>query len=266
MLDTLADLASWSLTAFGAVLVVAQFAAREAGCAVGMRRSGSGGKDEGTGLVVGSILGLLAFVLALTLSFATTRHAERRIGTLQEANAIGTAWLQAKAVGGPQGEAIADALETYIALRTEFVTADRSSSRIEAVTAETATLQTVIWGHVTALVQSRPDPVVTSLMNATNNAFDSSTAQRFALKYAVPPQLVWLLFAVTVVGMLALGYQLAMIGNPHRVLTLFMSVLWTAVMVLILDMGSGRIGTDRADPFAYDWTAEGFGEIPVPPP
>jgi hypothetical protein len=40
------------------------------------------------------MLGLLAFVLALTLSFANSRFSERIQGTLNEANAIGTAWLR----------------------------------------------------------------------------------------------------------------------------------------------------------------------------
>jgi len=49
---------------------------------------------EGVGVLVGSLLGLLAFVLALTLSFASERFNERRLGTLAETNAIGTAWLK----------------------------------------------------------------------------------------------------------------------------------------------------------------------------
>jgi hypothetical protein len=49
--------------------------------------------------VVGGMLSLLAFVLALTLSFANTRFSERVEGTLAEANAIGTAWLRAEAIG-----------------------------------------------------------------------------------------------------------------------------------------------------------------------
>jgi len=47
-------------------------------------------RPEGVGGLVGSLLGLLAFVLALTLSFASERFNERRLGTLAETNALGT--------------------------------------------------------------------------------------------------------------------------------------------------------------------------------
>jgi hypothetical protein len=59
------------------------------------------------------MLSLLAFVLALTLSFANTRFSERVEGTLAEANAIGTAWLRAEAIGHVRGPEIAKLLEEY---------------------------------------------------------------------------------------------------------------------------------------------------------
>jgi hypothetical protein len=66
-----------------------------------------------------AVLALLALMLALTLSFANTRFAERRAGTLAEANAIGTAWLRAVAVGGPHGTQIVRLLEECTRVRSE---------------------------------------------------------------------------------------------------------------------------------------------------
>ena len=42
------------------------------------------------GMVVGSLLGLLAFIIAITVSIAISRFEERRQTALQEANAIST--------------------------------------------------------------------------------------------------------------------------------------------------------------------------------
>lgn len=81
------------------------------------------------GVVVGSMRGLLAFVLALTLSFASTRFHERQTGTLAEANAIGTAWLRAKAMSHVRGGAIAHLLEEYARIRRDFVRARAGSVR-----------------------------------------------------------------------------------------------------------------------------------------
>jgi hypothetical protein len=99
-------IATRSLFGFGLLLFAAQLAAHEFGYRVGRRRAARN-EGEGVGTVVGAMLALLAFVLALTLSFATNRFNERRAGSLAEANAIGTAWLRAEAIGNARGTEIA---------------------------------------------------------------------------------------------------------------------------------------------------------------
>lgn len=261
----LADLAAFSLLAFAALFLGAQILAREFGDLLGRRRAArKETADEGIGVLTGSILGLLAFVLAFNLSIATARHSERRLASLEEANAIGTSWLQARAIDSPQAAAIARILEDYAAERIVFVRADRHSPVIAESLARTAAMQTQIWGHVTVLVRDMPGPVAASLMNAVNHTFDMTTAMRFAMAYAMPPQLVLLLLGLSSIGMGVLGYQFGLTGRHHRVLCLLASALWTAVVVEIFDIGSPRLGSFRTDTHAYEWTIAGFGDIPLP--
>jgi hypothetical protein len=261
----LSDLAAFSLLAFAVLVFGAQILARELGYLLGRHRAARMEKaDEGIGVVTGTILGLLAFVLAFNLSIATTRHSERRLTSLEEANAIGTSWLQARAIASPQAAAIARILEDYAAERIVFVHADRNSPAIAESVARTAAMQTEIWGHVTALVREDPGPVATSLMNAVNHTFDMTAAMRFAMAYAIPPQLIWLLLALSSIGMGVLGYQFGLTGRHHRVPSLLASGLWTVVVVEIFDIGSPRLGSFRTDSYAYEWTIAGFGDIPVP--
>jgi hypothetical protein len=65
----LAAIADWSVFAFAVLLMAAQMLAHEAGYWLGYRRKARGGEvqAEGVSVVVGGMLGLLAFVLALTL-------------------------------------------------------------------------------------------------------------------------------------------------------------------------------------------------------
>jgi hypothetical protein len=261
----LSDLAAWSLLAFAAVILLVQVAAREAGLLLGRSRRAQKEKgDETTNVLVGSVLGLLAFVLAFNLSIATNRHAERRAASLEEANAIGTAWLQASAIDRPEAAAIAALLERYAAERMAFVLADRNSPVIAESTESTGRLQTEIWDHVAALVRSDSGPVTTSLMNAVNHTFDMTTAMRFAMTYAMPPQIVWLLLLMTMASMGLLGFQFGLSGRHHRVLSVLASVLWTAVIVEVLDIGAPRLGSFRTSVDAYEWTIEGFGQTPAP--
>jgi len=101
-------------------------------------------------------------------------------------------------------------------------------------------------------------------MNAVNHTFDMTTAMRFAMAYAMPPQLIWLLLALGSIGMGVLGYQFGLTGRHHRVPSLLASMLWTAVVGKIFDIGSRRPGSFRTD--AYAWTIAGFRDIPVPGP
>ena len=48
-----------------------------------------------TGAVVGGMLGLMAFMMAFTIGIVISQHGDRKAMVVEEANAIGTAWLRA---------------------------------------------------------------------------------------------------------------------------------------------------------------------------
>jgi len=266
-MELVTSLAEFSVVLFGVALLAAQLLVHEAGFHLGLRRRQAGDRGEAVGLVVGGILALLAFVLALTLSFANTRYAERRQGTLVEANAIGTAWLRAKAIGTPRGEEIAQLLVDYTKLRKSFIVTDAEhAADIEELNNRTNALQSTIWGHLSAIVREQANPVTSSLMAALNDTFDASTSERFAFQQRLPPQILWLLLGMTLLSMSCIGYQLGLKGKPARILVGLLALVWTVVIVDILDLSASRLGTFRTTTGVYDWTLRGFeGGVTVPP-
>lgn len=267
MMAVLASVAERSMLAFGVILFASQMLAQEVGCWLGQRNRDRHKGPETVGVVVGGMLGLLAFVLALTLSFANARFSERRVGALTEANAIGTAWLRAKAVGSPRSEEIARLLEDYTRVRLEFVQGGRDQAAISQLNQRTSALQTEIWGHVSAIVREQPNPVTNALMMSLNDTFDASTSERFAYRMTLPPQLFWLLIGMTLVSMACLGFQFGLREKSPRVLVALLTLMWTAIIVDILDLASSRIGNLRTGTAVYEWTIQGFrGGIPIPPP
>lgn len=259
-MELVADLAARSLFLFGLLLFSFLIVAHRLGYALGRRNRAAGGAQsaDSVGLVVNSLLALLAFTLALTLSFASSRYSERRAGVLTEAKAIGTAWLRADAIGHPLGREIADLLKQYGTLRRAFVQAPRGSPAIEEINSRTGVLQSQIWDRVSSIVRERPDDVSSSLMQSLNDAFDASTAERFAIETKIPHQLFWLLVWMIFVSMGAFGYQLGLNGHELRILVVLLTVVWTAVLVVILDLSAPRIGTTRTSTTVYDWTLEGM--------
>jgi hypothetical protein len=255
------------VAAFGAVLFLLQVAAREIGYLLGRRRIKRGGREgESVATVVGGMIGLLAFVLALTLSFANERFQERRNGALAEANAIGTAWLRAHTVAHPRGGEIARLLADYIRLRADYIRAPVDAPDIEAITARSNALQGEIWGHMVALAEERRDAMTESLQRALNEVFDLATAERYAFNFRLPREFFWLLLAMTVVSMGAIGYQFGLRGTPLRMLSLALIAMWTSVVITILDLSAARLGSFQTGTEAHEWTLQGFqGGVPRPP-
>src|SRR5262245_21329322 len=70
-----------------------------------------GGEKEG--LVVTSVMGLLALLIGFTFSLALDRFDARRGATLEEANAIGTTYLQTQLLDQPHRERISQLLIAY---------------------------------------------------------------------------------------------------------------------------------------------------------
>jgi len=267
-MDLLANLADFNLYAFMVALFLAQVLAHECGGWVGRRRVARGGPEpESVGLVVSGMLGLLAFLLALTLSFSSTRFLDRQAGTLTEANAIGTAWLRAKAIDDPRASEIARLLEEYGRQRKAFVQAPRSGDAVEMINQRTAELQAEIWGQMSAIARERRDPEVVGFMATLNETFDASSAVRFAVDVRAPSQGVWLLLGMALLTIGALGYRLSLKGQMYRALATLLIAMWTMVIVVILDLGASRLGGIRTSTAAYDWTLQGFKSgIPIPPP
>jgi hypothetical protein len=247
--------ADWNVFAFATLFFLAQSVAREAGFFLG-RRYGDKTDPQGAAVLVTAMLALMAFVLALTLSFSNTRFAERRAGTLAEANAIGTAWLRAQAVHDPHAAEISRLLIDYARARTTFVQASNDADALEAINERTSALQTEIWGHVTTLARERADPIVAALMTALNETFDMSAAERFAFSLRLPTTLFALLSGMALLSMAAIGAQLGARGTPHRSLAMLLTAVWTVVMVGILDLGSPRLGVLRTGVAPYQWTME----------
>src|ERR1700752_496065 len=64
----------------------------------------------------------------------------------------------------------------------------------------------------------------------------------------------------------ALGYQLGLKGRRVHLLVVLLTLMWTAVIVDILDLASPRIGASRPSTAFYDCTLNGFkGGLQIPP-
>ncbi len=248
---------------FAALVFLLLAASSETGFRYG-RRHATRDEDHvsSVSFIVSGMLGLLAFVLALSLSMAQQRFDDRRAVSLTEANAIGTAWLRAGLPDGPEASVLRQTVEAWAGLRLEFVRAGPDPAKIERLNAETNRLQTAIWNQAVAIARPRPDPLAALMLASMNDMFDAATAQRRAFSTRLPTEILWMLFGMSVAATAAVGFHLGLAGRRHIVLALGLLAMWAACITSIVDVSAPRVGSVRADDTPYIWTIQGFGRTP----
>lgn len=215
------------------------------------RRLGHTGA-EGLGVIGGGILGLTAFVLALTLSLATSQLQDRRLDAWAEANAIRAAWEQANAVGGDEAGAISAQLRIYAERRLEWLRLDADDLGIAAIDAEVAALQAAMSAGRDRITAARNDDVANGLSDRLNDLYAATNSQMLIEDLAMPAHLNLLLIALVIASAGIVGYQVGMIGQPHPLLAAVLVLLWTYVMVLTVDFSDARAGFFRTSVRAHE--------------
>lgn len=255
-------LAGASLSALAVVLFLLLLSSLEICYRLGRRAvqavPASDGLKTATGIVTGGMLGLFAFLLGVMFSLAADRYEKRRQSVLDEANAIGTAWLRAGLVA-QEGPAIREHLRDYLPLRLETVQGVPSGDEWSRVVAETHRLQNEIWALVMVAAERNPTPVMATVVASFNEMFDLATTNRRNFRQGVPPYVLRLVIVVAVLSVAAMGYQFGIHGHRQLVVTVLLLATWTLAMGLVLDIDSARQGSVRVDPAPLVWTLQGWG-------
>lgn len=210
------------------------------------------------GTLVAAMVTLLAFAMGLTISFAQGRFEQRRDLVVQEANAIGTAWLRAGLFDAPHGPALRATIEDYTRIRLAYlVTTDRD--KLRDILQRTNARQGEIWQRVDAIARQRHDAIAASLVASVNEMIDLSLSQHFSFANRVPVYLLWSVFLGSLLSIGAMQFQFGVGRQRQPVLTGLLLLMWTGSLILIIDLNRPRIGGLTIDPSPMIWTLEGFG-------
>lgn len=229
--------------------------------------SGAGGErdtnDESQ--VLQAALVLLALLLGFTFSMALARHEDRRQMVIAEANNIGTAWLRAGLIEGPDGAALQDRLHDYARSRIVMAGSDVAMA-FDKAQAEGARLRGEIWPlAVTATAPIRTTAQAASLIESVNAVIDVATSREQAINARVPERVITLLIVYSIVSAFLLGYVMGAFGVHHRAATGVLFVLLAMTIVLIMDLDQPGVGTISVSQQAMtDLIADMERPVPVP--
>ena len=190
-------------------------------------------KESPVGAIAGSILGLLAFILAFTFGLVSDRYDARKGLIREEANVIQTAYFRADFLPEADRAVAKGLLRTYV---DERIAAVRSGdmARIQVAVAAASQIQIRLWDMAVANARVDMNSDVAALYIEAINELMAIHAQRIAVGLARIPVGIWHALAILIVlGMIAVGYQTGIAGSRRSWAMPILAFSFSLVIALI---------------------------------
>jgi len=228
-----ADLFLW-LFFFGTVALV--LLSVETGYRLGQaaHRRSEEEKESPVAAMAGTILGLVAFLLAFTFGIASSRLDLRKELIRSEANAIETTFLRAEFLQGPDREEVKRLLVRYLDERLA-VTEARTMEEVDAIVQRAREIHDRLWRIAVEHGLRELNSDVAALYIDSLNEMFNLHHQRVAVGVQTRiPLGVWVsLYVLSVLGMLSMGYQSGVTGSKRSSASLILAISFALVTSLI---------------------------------
>ncbi|MEX1294714.1 MAG: hypothetical protein AB1Z67_00950 [Candidatus Limnocylindrales bacterium] len=200
-------------------------------------------KEGPTGMLVGSILALMAFLLAITMGMATDRFDTRRGLVLEEANAIGTTYLRAGYLPEPAGSESRELLREYVPLR--IAPQGATVAGLADDIARGAEIRNELWAVAEELARTSPESDLLAIyIESLNETIDVASTREVAGIYArVPETVLLLLFVGSALTLGMVGYSAGLTGRRSPLTAIALIVVLGAVITLTIDIERPQGGT-----------------------
>ena len=196
--------------------------------------------EEGpNGVLVGSIVALMAFLLAITTGMASDRYDTRRLMVLDDANAIQTAYLRAGYIAEPGSSEARTLLQAYLPLR--ITTSDPVA--VQAAILQSEALQRQLWAIAENAARADSSDVTALFVESINDVITVHEQRVTAGVYArVPPTILWVLILGAALSLGMVGYSAGLTKKRSPVSAIALIIALGAVLTLAIDLDRPRDG------------------------
>jgi hypothetical protein len=225
-------------------LLVGMLFLLEIGRRIGLRRMAvdAEGARAGIGTVEGALLALLGLLIAFSFSGAAARFDARRQQIVNEANAIGSAYMLVDLLPPETQPPLRGMFRQYLDSRLE---AYRRMPALEAAKEEldrSKVLQDDIWAQAVAATRDAAyQPVAMQILPAIGKMIDIS-AQRTAALYSHPPTIIFVMLSgLMLICSLLAGYGLASVKSRNWIHTVAFAAILALTFYVIRDLEYPRL-------------------------
>ena len=192
-----------------------------------------------------SLLSILALLIAFTFSIALQRFDSRSDAVVDEANAIGTAYLRAELLPDAKRDDVRQSLREYLDLRVQSsqTTLDHSAERERLISKANQTLDT-LWHYAIEAAEIDANPVTSGLFIQSLNEVIDSFGRRIATIDRHVPEAVLLLLCVVLISTGGImGFNVGITGRRPSLVGYVMVGLIILLIFIIIDLDHPRRGT-----------------------
>lgn len=224
-------------------LLVLMWVSLEAGFRYGRRtltRAPDATSGTQLGAIQGATLGLLGLLLGFSFAGAATRFIERQDLIVQEANAIGTAYLRADVLDEPQRSELRQSLKHYVARVIAISSQFRPGLRLDWRT-EIGQLHDRIWKAASSGVAAKPAAML-AVLEPVNEVIDLHSTRLAAGRKHLPPLVMGLLIFCSMVSVAEIGCGCGASNQRRLAMTGSLVLLITAALWITIDLDYPRMG------------------------
>jgi hypothetical protein len=201
-----------------------------------------------TGVVEAAVFGLLGLIVAFMFGAAAARFEGRRQLIVDEANAIGTAYLRLDLLPARYQAEMRAMFRDYLDTRLRAYEAlpDRQAAFAELAKAERQ--GKVIWERaVPAAREEGWTPATILLLPAINEMLDLAAARTAATRAHVPALVIALLFSLVLVGGLLAGFSMSRGAKAPLLHVLVFALAFAFSTFVVMDLELPRFGLIRLE-------------------
>ena len=203
----------------------------------------------GLGAMEGSVFALMGLLLAFSFSHSADRLDDRRRLLVDEANALGTAWLRFDLLHDASQPAVRARFQEYVRMRLTAYRSFPDYRLVDRRLDSAAAMQRGIWDLSVAGAQRSANPVAATqlVLAALNEAFDMATTRRAAIQMHTPTIVFIMLTVLALASAVLAGVAAALNSSPHQLHRFAFALLLVAALYVIVDLEFPRFGFVRID-------------------
>lgn len=194
----------------------------------------SGSKD----IAVGSMFALLGLIMAFTYAFTVSRADQRKQVIVDEANALGTAFLRAELTSEPGRSELRRLLLDYARTQVANTATTKDTQTLKKTVARSMMVQAKLWPATVRMVKDKggaPGPLEISIVQAINEVLDTQGQRVKTATDRLPSVALLMLVFIAAASLAVAGFNSSLDGAPNRWrMTILTSVL-AVVMLIIID-------------------------------